>query len=217
VAFKGGSRDNKIYAVIAIFIVVLIVLTVLWFLIASPLTEAYIENNILGDAWNEDIRERDGGSQLGGLEKWASFTYRNNDNKFPAYVTVTSYKLIFMMNEDQLKDQTIETIRQASEEGIVIDENSKITGERALNNGHTTMYIIYDGNDTSDEMIKIIGETWNCGISGTSIICIGFAQLTNNSETNSAHWAKIIRDKTETFGVGDFQGDDGLIFNVKCH
>ena len=215
--FKGGSRDNKIYAVIAIFIIMVIVLTVFWFFSVSQLTVAYIENHILGDAWNEDIRERDGGSQFWGLEKWASYTYRNNDSKFPSYVTVTSFKLMFMMNEDQLKDQTIETIKQASEQNIGIDENSKIAGERTLINGHTTMNIIYDGNDTSGEMIKIIGETWNCGISGTSIICIGFAQITDNLETNSTYWAKIIRDKTETFGVGDFQGEDGLIFNVKCH
>lgn len=216
-AFKSDSRDNKIYPIIAIFIILLITLTVLWFLIASPLIAAYIPNNILGGAWKEDLSERDGGSHLLGLEKWVSFTYRNNDSKFPAYVTVTSYKLLFMMNEDQLRDQTLNTINQASEEGIVIDEKSKITGERTLSNGHKTIYMVYDGNDTSGEQIKIIGETWNCGMSGTSIICIGFAQLTNNSEINFATWAKIIRDKKGEFGTEDIQGDDGLIYNMKCH
>lgn len=213
--FKGGSRDNKIYAVIAIFIIVVIVLTV--FFSTRQLTVAYIEYHILGDTWSEDVGERDGGSQLWGLEKWASYTYRNNDSKFPAYVTVTSIKTLFMINEDELRDQTLNTIKQASEQGLVIDEEPNKTGVRALNNGHKTMYIIYDGNDTSGEMIRIIGETWNCAASGTSIICIGVAWVTNNSKINTTHWAKIIRDKEGTFGVGDFQGDDGLIFNVKCH
>lgn len=216
-AFKGGSRENKIYAVIAIFIIVVIIIAVIFS--TNQLTEAYINNHILGDAWSEDLGERDGDSQLCGLEKWASYTYRNNDSSFPAYITVTSIKTLFMMSEDELRDQTSDTIKQASEQGIVIDEDTMITGVRALDNGHKTTYIIYDGNDTSDEpyeRIKIIGESWNCGTSGTSVICIGFAQVTNASETNMAHWAKIIKDKEGTFGL-DLKGDDGLIFNVKCH
>jgi hypothetical protein len=218
VAFKGGSRDNKIYAVIAIFIIVVIIFAVLFS--TNELNEAKIEDFILGDVWSEDISERDSGSRLLGLEKWISYTYRNNDSIFPAYVTVTSIKTLFMMSEDELRDQTLDTIQKAPEQGIVIYEDTKITGERTLDNEHKTMYIIYNGNDTSKEPyeeIKIIGETWNCGTSGTSIICIGFAQITNNSKTNTTHWVKIIRDKEGTFGLGDFQGNDGLLFNVKCH
>ena len=214
-AFKGESADNKIYAVIAIFIIVVIVLAI--FFSSNQLTEAYIVDNILGVTWSDDINERAGDSQLYGLEKWASYTYKNNDSRFPAYVTITSFKTLFMMNEDELRDQTFNTIKQASEQGIFTSEETKITGERVLANGHKTMYMVYDGNNTLGEMIKIIGETWNCGSSGTSIICIGFAQITNNSETNTAHWTKIIRDKEGTFGLGDFKGEDGLIFNVKCH
>jgi len=33
----------------------------------------------------------------------------------------------------------------------------------------------------------------------------------------TTYWAKIIRDEEGTFGEGEFQGADGLIFNVKCH
>lgn len=215
-SFKGASRENKIYAVIAIFIFVVIILAV--FFSSNKLNEAKIEDYILGDSWSEDIVERESGSQLWGLEKSISYTYRNIGNIFPAYVTVTSMKTLFMVNEETLRDQTLNTIRKA--EGIVIDEDSKITGERLLYNGHKTMYFIYDGNDTSKEpyqKIKIIGETWNCGTSGTSIICIGLAQVTNNPEINTTHWAKIIGDEEGTFGLGDFKRTDGLIFNVKCH
>ena len=49
----------------------------------------------------------------------------------------------------------------------MLNDNLENTGERALNTGHKTMYVIYNGIDNStniSEEIKIIGETWNCGI-----------------------------------------------------
>jgi hypothetical protein len=79
------------------------------------------------------------------------------------------------------------------------------------------------------EQVRFIGETWNCDKSGTSVICIGYAQVTNNSDYNSefnlTYWAKIIGDKDGTFlqkypsyfSFGSFIDSNGLIFNVKCH
>jgi len=210
VAFKGGRRENRIYIIIAIVIIAVIILTV--FFSTNKLTKAFIEDSTLGESWSEDINERKEESQLLGLENWASFTYKNNNDSYPAYVTVTSLKLLFMMNEDDLLDKTEVTINQASNQGIYIDLDTRITGKRDIKNGHKTTYIIYDGNDTFKEpyeMIKIIGEAWNCGSSGTSIICIGVAQITDNSnnnpEVNTNYWEKIISNQ------------DGLIFNVKCH
>ena len=217
-AFKEGGRDNKIYAVIAIFIIVVIIFTML--LSPRELKPAIIEENILDKVWTEDLKEREANSGFLGLEKWVSYTYKNNYSRFPAYVTITSIKTLFMMSEEDLNDKTLETIQKSSELGIVIDENSKTTGIRAHDNGHKTSYIIYYGNDTTKdpyEQIKIIGENWNCGISGNSVICIGFAQITNNSETNTVYWEKIIRDEGGIFGPGIFKGEDGLIYNVKCH
>lgn len=216
--FKGGSRDNKIYTIIAISVIIIIIFAV--FFSSNVLNEAIIEEFVLSDTWIEDISERDSDSQLLGLEQWISYTYVNKDDIFPAYVTVTSIKTIFMKSEGDLRDQILDTIKKASKHGIVVDEGTKLIGERLLNNGHKTMYLIYDGNDTSKEpheQIKIIGETWNCGPSGTSIICIGLAQVTNHLIINSTYWEKIIRDKKGTFGQGVYQGTDGLLFNVKCH
>ncbi len=214
-AFKGVLGDNRIFAIIAIIIIVIILLTVLFS--SNQLREAKIEGQILGDNWNEDISESQGGSNHFGLEKWVSYTYRNDDLKFPSYVTVTSIKTLFMMGEEELNEKTIDTINQATNYGIIINENSKETGIRALNNGHKTIYTIYDGNNTYGEQVKIIGESWNCAISGTSVICIGISQITNNSEYNDSFWARIIRDEIGTFGIDEFENEDGLIFNVKCH
>jgi hypothetical protein len=83
------------------------------------------------------------------------------------------------------------------------------------------MFVVFYGNDTSKnptEQIRIIGETWNCVVSGSSIICLGFAQITDNSDTGSepdySYWEHIIGDKIGFFGV---QNEKGLIYNVKCH
>ena len=209
-ALKRGERENRVFIIIAVIIIVVIILTV--FFSSNTLTKAIIEDNILGSYWFEDIYERKEESHLLGLEKWASFTYINNDDSYPAYVTITTIKLLFMMSEDDLLTKTDETINRASGQDIFIDNDTRVIGEREIKRGHITTYIMYDGNDTSNgkfEKIKIIGETWNCGNSGTSIICIGFAQITNyannNSEINTTYWEKIIGNQ------------DGLIFNVKCH
>lgn len=223
VVFKGGIRENKVYIAIAILIIIVIILGVIFS--TNKLTKAYIEDQILGEFWSEDIHEREADSQFLGLEKWASYTYRTNNDTYPAYVTVTSIKTLFMMNENDLKAETIKTINKASEQGIVIDKTSEISGQRVTRNGeHKTSFLVYDGNDTSNESfekIKIIGEYWNCGSSGTSIICIGVAWITdnvhNNSEIITTDWAKIVGDQEGTFGQGEYEVIDGLIFNVKCH
>jgi hypothetical protein len=210
VVFKGGERENRIYIIIAIIILIVVMFTV--FFSGNTLNKAFIEDSILGNTWYEDIEERTDKSQLFGLENFASFTYRNNNLSYPSYVTITSIKLLFMMNEDDLLKTTEKTLKDASEQGIVIEKDTKIYGSRDLDLGHKTTYVIYNGTDISKnpiEKIKIIGESWNCGNSGTSIICIGLAQLTDNANNNSkldtTFWDKIISD------------NNGLIFNVKCH
>ena len=214
-AFKDIIGDNKVYAMIAIIIIFIIILTV--FFSSNQLNEAIIQDTTLGDQWIEDIKEREAGSRYFGLEKWVSYSYNNYDHKYPAYVTVTSIKTLFMMGEEELNEKTIETIKEASDLGIFINESTKTSGIRSLKNGHRTRYNVYFGNNTEGETVKIIGESWNCGISGTSIICIGVAQTTNNSEINNNYWAMIIRDRFATFGNKDYKNEDGLIFNVKCH
>jgi hypothetical protein len=210
VVFKGGERENRIYIIIAIIILIVIILTV--FFSGNTINKAFIEDSILGKTWYEDIEERTDKSQLFGLENFASFTYRNNNFSYPAYVTITSIKLFFMMNEDDLMKTTENTLEDASEQGIIIEKDTKISGTRDIFLGHKTAYAIYNGTDISKEPIErimIIGESWNCGSSGTSIICIGLAQITDNANNNSkidtTFWDKIISE------------NDGLIFNVKCH
>ena len=218
---EGAVGETRIYVFIAVFIIAIVIFAVVFS--SNQLNTAYIHHDFLGVDWCEDIGERDSGSQLLGLEKFSSLTYRI-DGKYPAYLTIMTIKTLVMMSENELRDKTTESIERALEKGIVVDKTTEISGERMLKNEHNTMYVMYDGNDTSKnppEKIKIIGEIWSCGTSGTSVICIGVAQITDNlhdnSEVNISHWEKIVRDEVGTFGTGDFQGEDGLMYNVICH
>ena len=130
--FKGEGKNNILYALVAISVVLIIFFTIL---LSNQLTMAYIDDSVL-IGWTEDIQQRDGNDNLFNLDKWASFTYRNNDDSFPAYVTITSIKTIFMMSEDDLLDRTIEAINNAKKDGIIIDEDSFFQGKRKINDGH---------------------------------------------------------------------------------
>ena len=218
---EGGAGETRIYVLIAVFIIAVVIFAVVFS--SNQINTAYIHHDYLGVDWCEDIGERDSGSQLLGLEKFSILTYRVDD-KYPAYLTIMTIKTFVMMSENDLRDKTVESIEQALEKAIVVEKSTEISGGRMLKNGHNTMYVIYDGNDTSKnppEQIKIIGEVWSCGKSGTSVICIGVAQITDNlhdnSEVNVSHWEKIVRDNVGTFGIAGFHGEDGLIYNVICH
>lgn len=227
--FKREKTDNWLYLIIAFFIIVIILLTALF--TTNTLYKAYIEDRFLINGWFES-GDRIYNERLLGLEKQSTFkyTYDNNSNgEYTAFLTVTSIKTIFMINEEELLDKTIETIyNTASKKNITIINTSQFTSSRFLKNSHNTFFIILNATQMIDgyiEKIKIIGETWNCAYSGTSIICIGFAQTTdvknsNNSE-NFFNWAKIIGDEkgtlNEMYNSESFADSNGLIFNVKCH
>ncbi len=223
---KGGWRENKVYIIIAIIVCIIVLLTII--ILSNNLVQAYIPEQFLDDNWIEDVNEREYNERFFGLEKQASFTYKKDeeiDDLYPAYVTVTSVKTIFMMNEEDLFDKTVETLNEiAKRDKLIYNDSSILKGSRVtFDNRHKTRYIVYEGIDNStkfNEEIRIIGECWNCGVSGTSIICIGYAQVTeyeNNFEYYYGNWAKIISDKEGTFGPDIYKDSTGLIFNVKCH
>ena len=221
---ERGLGANKVYIVIAFAVILLIIITILFS--NNNLTVAYIENKYISEVW-KDSGNSSYDERLFGLEKQASITYvvdENLDDNYPAYLTVTTFKTLFMISEDELIRNVKNTIKNEAENiNIDIDYNSSVQNSRVLKNGHKSQYIIYNGTDFSgdiSEEIKIIGETWNCPISGTSIICIGISQITNKNEGNNSiflnHWNEMISDPQASFGR-EHIGENGLIFNVKCH
>lgn len=180
------------------------------------LTCAYIKNSAITDGWYENTALRNTGTQFLGMEKWCSVTYEIN-GKYPASLTVTTLKAIVLPDEKEIKKKTIKTIEETFSDTIQLKENS--SGERIIQNNHKTSYVIYDGFDINkNESVKIIGEIWNCATSGTSVICIGLAYITNNEILDVEkldNWQKIIMDSKGK--INGFIGNYGLIDNVCCH
>jgi len=229
VVFRREKTGNWFYAGIAIFIVLLILLTILFS--TNTLFKAYVDDHFLVNGWLES-GDRSYNEQLFGLEKQSTFKYivgNSSDENFTTFLTVTSIKTIFMINEQELLDKTIKTIYNAAgARNITINNSSQFTSSRFLKNGHNTFFIVLNSTQKIGgfvEKVKIIGEAWNCANSGTSIICIGVAQTTDvkngNNYENFIHWAKIIGDEKKTFNeiynYNNYADPNGLIFNVKCH
>jgi len=213
-----GAGETRIYTIIAIFVIIVIIFAVIFS--GTSFSHAYIDATVLTDGWHENRAESDGVLQwFGG---WRSITY-TTDGSYPANLTVTTYKMLVLMNEQELQQKTTEAIENAIQQGIVVNNTTMVAGERLLQNEHVTSYVVYDGTDNSKtppEKIKIIGEVWNCGTAGVSVVCIGIAQITDNEHNNSVidttSWYKIVSDAGGTFG-DDAEGTYGLIDNVICH
>jgi len=209
----AGENKKHIWITIALMLALLVT-----FSGCVNISCSYIPDLVITDGWHENLALKNTGSQFLGLEKWCGSVYEIN-GKYPASLTVTTIKTLILTDEEELQKKTIETIEETFQDSIQLNESTKLTGERTLLKKHKTMYMIYDGIDINrNEKIKIIGEVWNCGTSGTSIICIGIAYITNNGRPtieNTEDWQKIVMDPGGT--IGNFTGEEGLIYNVHCH
>ena len=212
-SIKMIDGENKKQMWVSIFMILLLLVV---FSGCVDLTRAYIPDSVIADGWYENIALRNTGSQFLGLEKWCSSTYEINA-KYPASLTVTTLKTLILTDEEELQRKITETIEETFQNSIHLNEST--IGERTVLKQHKTMYLIYDGMDfIKEKKVKIIGEVWNCGSSGTSIICIGIAYITNNENPdieNTDNWQKIVMDPSGT--IEDFIGEEGLIYNVFCH
>jgi len=88
VALKRRLGENKIYAIIAVFILIVIVTTVI--ITSNNYIPAKIPFEFLSDDWFQDIENTTSESQI--LSSRSSLTYKNNKNyneSYPAYVTIT--------------------------------------------------------------------------------------------------------------------------------
>jgi hypothetical protein len=206
-----GERFHRIVVVTSILLILLTACSG-----CVHLTSAYISNTYLTDGWYENLALRNTGSQLLGLEKWGSVTYEIK-GKYPASVTITTIKTILLKDIQELNQNVQHLIEDTFQHSITLSTNT--TGERTLFKNHKTMYVCYDGRDmVKDENVKIIGEVWNCGTSGTSLICIGIAYVTNKEYPeleNRTNWEKIVSDPQGT--IEHAFGEDGLLYHVTCH
>ncbi len=208
-----GERKNYILPIIAFLIILLTILTG-----CISIKCPYIPDLIINEGWYENLSLRNTGTQFLGLEKWCSTVYQIN-GKYPASLTVTTIKTLILIDEKELYKRIINTMENTFKDSIILNESTRIKGTRTLEKNHQTMYIIYDGISTKkNEKIKIIGEVWNCGDAGISIICIGIAYITNNENPNvenTDNWQKMVIDPSGN--IGNSTGEEGLIYNINCH
>ena len=223
---RGDGRLNKFYVALTFLVIILLVVTFIFS--GNQLIRAIVESDYLNEGW-DDSGERYYSERFFGLEKQSSIKYSKNDgSSYSSFLTVTTIKTLFSINEEELIKKTEETIIQsADDKNITLNQTSRFESWRVLNNGHKSIYVIYSGNilknNLSEEVI-LFGETWNCAQSGTSIICIVFSQITDSLNFSGHYYtdlSKIIGDKegtfVERFDSSDFITQKGLIFNVKCH
>lgn len=221
---KGDTKINKFYIVLAVVVIILLIITFLFS--GNQINRAVVNSKYLTDGWG-DVGDPTYEERFFGLEKQASIKYGLEDDD-SAFLRVTTIKTLFKISEEELLEKTDETIIQsASDQNITLNHTSRIEGSRDLANGHKTFYVIYNGsinsNNIYDEVV-LIGETWNCAQSGTSIICTGYAKITDSANFlgyNYSSLAKILGDAKGTFesifNSSEFITQNGLIFNVKCH
>ena len=212
------KKQNQTH--IRLFIISVGIITLLILSGCTGLKSAYVPDDVLTNGWHENLALRSSSIQFFGLDRCSSITYEIT-GRYPAFLTVTTIKTLVLMDEEELLKQTEEIIRNTLHGSVDINESSKTMGERFVKKGHKTLYIVCDGADIGrkkGEMVRIIGEVWNCGVTGTSIICIGVAYVTNKTSTpnyDDENWKKIVTDPSGS--IGGFTGRDGLIYNVVCH
>jgi hypothetical protein len=177
---------------------------------------AFVPDQVLDDGWYENTALRNTGLQVLGLEKWCSVTYEIQGS-YPAFLTITAGKSLVLTEEEELQDRIQEIVENNFQENIELHGNS--SGERRINLNHQTEYLLYQGvHRKTQNKVKIIGEVWNCGSSGVSIICLGLGYITNEENPGVEfvdNWEKIVQDPTGS--IDHCVGDKGLIYTVRCH
>jgi len=174
------------------------------------LKEAYVPQDLLINGWYEDFKDEEKGSSFFGMEKWSTKVYKKGEF---AYLSVTSIKFIVMSGREELLEKVESDIKhQAAKYGIEVEPESRISGERKNARGHETSFVIYTGKKNS-HLYRFIGEVWSCSKSGISVICMGFADI---SEIDGIEgWKKIVGDPEGS--IEGIEDSNGLIYNVVCH
>ena len=197
---------------------VLLFLSIMMFSGCITLTNSYIPDKYLQNGWYENLALRNTGVQVFGLEKWSSITY-GVEGKLPAFLTITTYKTLILPDKQHLLKQIENIILNTFQDQIIINKSSKSAGSRILSQHHKSNFLIYDGVDISDKenrLVKLIGEVWICDSSGSSIICVGIAHVTqSDGSENFQQWSIMVMDPVGS--IDNCTGSDGLIFNIICH
>lgn len=194
-------------------------ITIFLMLMATGCVElktAYIPPEVLPNEWIEVTSLKNTGIEFLGLEKWSSVTYEIQ-GEIDASLTVTTINTLVLTDEDELIDHVNATINSIFKDRFSL--TLEIEDSRDLSTQHTSKYMIYTGeNCSTNGSVRIIGEVWNCGVTGVSVICLGFVFTSSNSSVlinRTIPWSMIIGDPGGS--IDGHVNESGLIYSVRCH
>ena len=204
-------RDSKLFPTICTILIFFIILLSG----CVELKTAYIQPENLPTGWIEVTALKNTVIETFGLEKWSSVTYEYKDD-LQGIITISTINTLVLTDENDLLDyvnSTVFSIFKPQGQVLKIEQ-----GSRSLLTKHTSQYLIYKlENKSRNSTGRLIGEVWNCGVAGTSIMCMGFIideNTTNQMIKNSGVWTQIVGDP---IGSIDDMVYEGLIYQIKCH
>ncbi len=204
------------YALRPLIVLGCFILAILFCSGCVQLTKSYVPDQFLVGGWYENTARYTTGLQLFGFEKWMSITYEI-PGRFPALLTITTIKTLLLSNEEQLFIKTKQTIQNTFNQTVLLLNQTE--GRRINSNNHHTYYVLYSGVLLkNNESVRIIGEVWNCGVTGSSVVCVGIAYITNSrysNQQNLGQWQTLVSDPQGT--IEGFTGSTGLLYNICCH
>ncbi|HVL47936.1 MAG TPA: hypothetical protein VM889_05225 [Candidatus Thermoplasmatota archaeon] len=210
-------------------------------LLAAPLagcvslTPAKVPQNLLGgNGWRLDTGRSDDAprSEAFGLAARQSLVYVDEGRSprgYPGQILLLTLKGLLTPSDESIKDQVrTQVLEGAAAAGIAVGAQSR-EGRRALASGATSTFFTYDGVvrggggvfTTSKAEVKILGEVWHCRQTGTSVLAVALAQVSDvdavggvelPANRDATTWREIVADPS---GALDGTGN-GLVYAVTC-
>ena len=186
-----------------------------------------------GNGWQKNVTssQRAPTSTQGGFLKTQTLVYEDRQHApFYGTLTVQSVRALTRPNEENVRDEAQDAIRQrAQAQGIRI-QGGPATGARHVLSGGSSFWFAYNGTveqtgffSTQSAQVKIFGEVFPCSSQKTDVIVVGLAQasdvraiggVTLPSDPDYSTWAEIVADPRGS--VEGYRGSEGLAYNVAC-
>lgn len=152
---------------------------------------------------------------------------------FPAVMFVNGIRSYPRGSDDAFLDRAREAVEEALEqEGVTVDPEQELRGQRTLKNGVSTEWFRLVGTSqddaplfASEEEVRVLGETWFDGLSNTNVVVVALAQTTGPDRgpggivtgTQRSHdvWDELVGDPRGS--VGGSIHEAGFIMNMVSH
>ncbi len=190
---------------------------------------AHVDPAVVPDAWRRDDGSIEGGAWGPKLTETA-YTFDPDDGgpPFPATLLIYSLREMNRRGVSELLRFTRDTVEDvANAQGIQLDPVENANGDREIGNGAKTMWFTRAGTVeasdlfTAGESVRIVGEAWYDARSRTSIVAVGFAQVSGpgtipfQTLRDETTWVRIVGDPAGSIHASTTP--QGFIYNTVSH